>query len=45
MLTGASVTSAWAQNVKITPPGTHTVELCDRDRATILKDPTGVRFV
>jgi L-ascorbate metabolism protein UlaG (beta-lactamase superfamily) len=37
--------SAWAQNVKITPLGTHPGELCDRDRATIFEDPTGVRIL
>ena len=37
--------SAWAQNVKITPLGTHTGELCDRDRATIFEDPSGVRIL
>ena len=37
--------SAWAQNVKITPLGSHTGELCDRDRATIFEDPTGVRIL
>jgi L-ascorbate metabolism protein UlaG (beta-lactamase superfamily) len=36
---------AAAQNVKITPLGSHTGELCDRDRATILEDPTGVRIL
>src|SRR5262245_43437146 len=36
---------AWAQNVKITPLGTHPGELCDRDRATIFEDPTGVRIL
>jgi L-ascorbate metabolism protein UlaG (beta-lactamase superfamily) len=36
---------AAAQNVKITPLGTHTGELCDRDRATIFEDPTGVRLL
>ncbi len=45
MLAGASATSSWAQNVKITPLGTHTGELCDRDRATIFEDPTGVRIL
>src|SRR5262245_65091667 len=35
----------WAQNVKITPLGTHPGELCDRDRATIFEDPTGVRIL
>ena len=34
-----------AQNVKITPLGTHTGELCDRDRATLFEDPTGVRIL
>jgi L-ascorbate metabolism protein UlaG (beta-lactamase superfamily) len=37
--------SAVAQNVKITPLGTHTGEFCDRDRATIFEDPTGVRIL
>jgi len=36
---------AWTQNVKITPLGSHTGELCDRDRATIFEDPTGVRIL
>ena len=36
---------ALAQNVKITPLGSHTGELCDRDRATIFEDPTGVRIL
>src|SRR6186713_3449162 len=42
MLAGAA---AWAQNVKITPLGSHPGELCDRDRATIFEDPTGVRIL
>lgn len=37
--------SASAQNVKITPLGSHAGELCDRDRATIFEDPTGVRIL
>jgi L-ascorbate metabolism protein UlaG (beta-lactamase superfamily) len=45
MLAGASATSGWAQNVKITPLGTHAGELCDRDRATIFEDTTGVRLL
>jgi L-ascorbate metabolism protein UlaG (beta-lactamase superfamily) len=36
---------AAAQNVKITPLGSHDGELCDRDRATIFEDPTGVRIL
>ena len=43
LLWGAS--SSHAQNVKITPLGTHTGELCDRDRATLFEDPTGVRLL
>ena len=45
IVAGASATSGWAQNVKITPLGTHAGELCDRDRATIFEDPTGVRLL
>ena len=36
---------AAAQNVKITPLGTHPGELCSRDRAMIFEDPTGVRIL
>jgi L-ascorbate metabolism protein UlaG (beta-lactamase superfamily) len=34
-----------AQNVKMIPLGTHDGELCNRDRAMILEDPTGVRLL
>ncbi len=37
--------AAGAQNVKITPLGTHEGELCSRDRAIIFEDPTGVRIL
>jgi L-ascorbate metabolism protein UlaG (beta-lactamase superfamily) len=37
--------AAFAQTVKITPLGSHTGEFCDRDRATIFEDPTGVRIL
>ncbi len=37
--------AALAQNVRITPLGTHTGELCARDRAMIFEDPTGVRVL
>ena len=40
-----SAASVSAQNVKITPLGSHEGELCDRDRATIFEDPTGVRIL
>ncbi|MFO1323971.1 MAG: MBL fold metallo-hydrolase [Burkholderiales bacterium] len=36
---------AAGQNVKITPLGSHAGELCNRDRATIFEDPTGVRIL
>jgi L-ascorbate metabolism protein UlaG (beta-lactamase superfamily) len=45
MLAAASATSSWAQNVKITPLGSHAGELCERDRAMIFEDPTGVRLL
>lgn len=41
----AGAPCALAQTVKITPLGTRTGELCDRDRATIFEDPTGVRIL
>src|SRR5688500_16626371 len=34
-----------AQNVKITPLGSHQGELCAQDRATLFEDPTGVRIL
>src|SRR5450755_431478 len=36
---------ALAQNVKITPIGSHPGEMCANDRAIIFEDPTGVRFL
>src|SRR5215472_3639716 len=36
---------ALAQNVKITPIGSHPGEMCANDRAMIFEDPTGVRFL
>jgi len=42
LLTGAP---ALAQNVKITPIGSHPGELCANDRAIVFEDPTGVRFL
>ena len=38
-------TTVWAQNVKITPLGSHAGELCRSDRATLFEDPTGVRIL
>jgi L-ascorbate metabolism protein UlaG (beta-lactamase superfamily) len=45
MALAAFAATAIAQNVKITPLGSHAGELCSRDRATILEDPTGVRIL
>src|SRR5262245_542676 len=51
LLTAATLTlflataPATAQNVKITPVGSHPGELCANDRATIFEDPTGVRLL
>ncbi|MCE3000821.1 MAG: MBL fold metallo-hydrolase [Betaproteobacteria bacterium] len=36
---------AQAQNVRITPVGSHPGELCANDRALIFEDPSGVRFL
>src|SRR3954451_1438211 len=41
----AGCSAALAQNVKITPLGSHAGELCARDRATVFEDPTGVRIL
>ena len=41
----ATAIASSAQNVKITPLGSHTGELCGRDRATLFEDPTGVRIL
>jgi L-ascorbate metabolism protein UlaG (beta-lactamase superfamily) len=40
-----AVSPAIAQNVKITPLGSHEGELCANDRATIFEDPSGVRLL
>ena len=40
-----AVAPASAQNVKITPVGSHPGELCANDRAIVFEDPTGVRFL
>jgi L-ascorbate metabolism protein UlaG (beta-lactamase superfamily) len=36
---------ALAQNVKITPVGSHPGELCANDRAIVFEDPSGVRML
>ena len=40
-----AVAPASAQNVKITPIGSHPGELCANDRSIVFEDPTGVRFL
>ncbi len=41
----AGSATAWGQNVKITPLGSHAGELCSRDRATVFEDPSGIRIL
>ena len=45
LMVGLVSLPAGAQNVKITPVGSHPGELCANDRATIFEDPTGVRLL
>jgi L-ascorbate metabolism protein UlaG (beta-lactamase superfamily) len=40
-----TASTAVAQNVKITPVGSHPGELCANDRAIIFEDPSGVRIL
>jgi glyoxylase-like metal-dependent hydrolase (beta-lactamase superfamily II) len=40
-----AASAALAQNVKVTPLGSHDGELCASDRATLFEDPTGVRIL
>lgn len=40
-----AATPAAAQNVKITPIGSHPGELCAQDRAIVFEDPSGVRLL
>jgi L-ascorbate metabolism protein UlaG (beta-lactamase superfamily) len=42
---GAAALPAIAENVKITPVGSHDGELCRFDRALILEDPDGTRLL
>ena len=46
-IAGLSVTAqpAFAQNVKITPLGSHDGEFCGRDRAMVFEDPDGTRIL
>ena len=45
LLAAVIASPALAQNVKITPLGSHDGELCANDRATLFEDPTGVRIL
>lgn len=40
-----TATTAIAQNVKITPLGSHDGEFCSRDRALVFEDPDGTRIL
>ena len=40
-----AASAVFAQNVKITPSGSHPGELCANDRAIVFEDPSGVRFL
>jgi L-ascorbate metabolism protein UlaG (beta-lactamase superfamily) len=42
---GMAAPPAWAQNVKITPLGSHDGEFCPADRALIFEDPDGTRIL
>ena len=42
---GPDAKVAGGPTVKVTPLGTHAGELCNRDRAMIFEDPTGVRVL
>ena len=44
-LLAACATIPDGPTVKVTPLGTHAGELCNRDRAMIFEDPTGVRVL
>lgn len=45
VLGGLASASAFAQNVKITPLGSHDGEFCPLDRALIFEDPDGTRLL
>lgn len=45
LVTAAIAQGALAQNVKVTPLGSHDGEFCARDRALIFEDPDGTRVL
>jgi L-ascorbate metabolism protein UlaG (beta-lactamase superfamily) len=45
LVLAVAASPAGAQNVKITPIGSHPGELCANDRAIVFEDPTGVRLL
>lgn len=45
LVLGLGWSSAWAQNVIITPLGSHTGEFCRNDRAMVFEDPGGLRIL
>ena len=44
-IVGLAAAPAWAQNVKVTPLGSHDGEFCRRDRAMLFEDPDGTRIL
>ena len=44
-ITAIAAQSAFAQEVKVTPLGSHDGELCPQDRALIFEDPNGTRIL
>lgn len=44
-LAAAAAQAAVAQNVKVTPLGSHDGELCPQDRALVFEDPNGTRIL
>lgn len=44
-LFGLAISPAWAQNVKVTPLGSHDGEFCRNDRAMVFEDPDGTRIL
>ena len=45
LVAACATVPAGGPTVKVTPLGTHAGELCNRDRAMIFEDPTGVRVL
>ena len=44
-IVGFAAAPAWAQNIKVTPLGSHDGEFCRLDRAFVFEDPDGTRIL